>query len=283
MTGASEVPTSADGLFEPAIQMEATRQVIDTLQRAHVVTILTKGSVTVYGSTAYSEVRDGILHAYMDDRVDTVVIRGEGGSFGAGGDLKQFLSLLEGSGPEAMLRVDHEYARMPFRAALRCPKTVVTAVDGVCMGGGLALALVSDVVIATRRSTFSTPEARAGMYEPFITEFLPPVVGLTRARHMVATGQPVDAEAAERWGIVTQLVDAAEDLDQCLEEVLRRISSGSPTARAMYKRGMTASIPDTDVLDNFRVAMGNNGLEGLRAFRDKRQAQWRAIGSDGLT
>lgn len=264
----------------PAVRTESTRQFIDVARRAHFITIVSAGRVTAYSSTAYGELRDGILHAYMDDRVDSVVIRGEGGSFGAGGDLKQFLATMEGAGPEAMLRADHEYARMPFRAALRCPKTVVTVVDGLCMGGGLGLALVSDVVLATRRSTFSAPEARAGMYEPFVMEFLPPVVGLTRARHLVVTGELLDAETAERWGIVTQLADDTDDLDVRLDTLLERISRGSPTARAMYKRGMTARIPDTDVLDNFRVAMGTNGLEGLRAFRDKRRADWQSMHSD---
>jgi 2-oxoglutaroyl-CoA hydrolase len=259
---------------------EATRQYVDLDRHAHIVEVLGGSEVTAYSPDAYGELRDAILHAYVDDRVDSVAIRCHG-SF-AGGDLKDFLSRMEGEPSKVILEADHVYARMPFRAALRCPKTVVTTIDGLCLGGALAMALVSDVVIATTRSVFAAPEARAGMFEPYVMEFLVPVVGLTRARHLVATGEFIDAEKAERWGIVTTLADDAEDLERHLATALGRISRGSPTARAMYKRGMTARIPDTDVLDNFRVAMGTNGLEGLRAFRDKRAPQWRPLDGDGL-
>jgi enoyl-CoA hydratase/carnithine racemase len=142
--------------------------------------------------------------------------------------------------------------------------------------------LASDIVIATERAQFSVGEGKVGVFDPYVTELLPLVVGLTRARYMAVSGAMVGAETAERWGIVTLLAQSLAGAEEKLSEVISQIKRTSPTARALYKRGMTRQVPDTDPIDVWSTSMGVNGREGLTAFVEKRVPVWSPITCEPL-
>jgi enoyl-CoA hydratase/carnithine racemase len=221
----------------------------------------------------YREIRAGILAAEGDTRVDAVVIDASPGrAFATGGDLASFLQSTQET--EDLYRNFDDQWRTPFDIMLRTTKPILAVVDGLCYAGGLIACLCSDIVIATERSAFAIPESRVGLAEAFTVTLLPLVVGLTRARHMAFTGAPIDAATAERWGIVTTLVGDSDMIESKVDEILAQIRSCSPDAIALYKTGMAMAIPPADPLTVMRIARATNGTEGLRAFVERRDANW---------
>jgi enoyl-CoA hydratase len=151
--------------------------------------------------------RQGLVDFEADEGARVLVLTGAGGrAFCAGADLK------------AMdLNVDHPDGPMgPTR--LTPAKPAIAAVDGWCLAGGVELALWCDMRIATPRSTFGLFERRWGV--PLVdggTQRLPRVVGMGRALELILTGRPVEAEEAERIGLVNEVVEPGKHLERALE------------------------------------------------------------------
>jgi enoyl-CoA hydratase len=151
--------------------------------------------------------RQGLKEFEADEGARVLVLTGAGGqAFCAGADLK------------AMdLDVDHPDGPMgPTR--LTPAKPAIAAVDGWCLAGGVELALWCDMRIATPQSTFGLFERRWGV--PLVdggTQRLPRVVGMGRALELILTGRPVEAEEAQRIGLVNELVEPGRHLERALE------------------------------------------------------------------
>ncbi|HEY0279822.1 MAG TPA: crotonase/enoyl-CoA hydratase family protein [Solirubrobacterales bacterium] len=160
----------------------------------------------VDGATA-RELRAGLERFEADDGARALVLTGAGGeAFCAGADLK------------AMdLDVDDPAGPMGF-SRLAASKPTIAAIDGWCLAGGLELALWCDLRVATPGSTFGCFERRWGV--PLIdggTQRLPRVIGLGRALDLILSGRPVDAEEAERIGLVTAVTAPGGHLERALE------------------------------------------------------------------
>src|SRR5438477_12531542 len=134
-----------------------------------------------------------------DDSVRVVVIRGAGGkAFSAGGDVAEFLN---------QAPADLELWGDTLTSAERCRKPVLAAIDGFTMGAGLELALACDFRIATMRSEFAFPEVRLGMIPGSGgTQRALRLIGMTRGKLFMMTGQRIPADKAEAWGLITQAV-----------------------------------------------------------------------------
>ena len=158
-------------------------------------------------AAAAESFRQGLRDFEADEGARVLVLTGAGGeAFCAGADLK------------AMdLDVDHPDGPMgPTR--LTPSKPAIAAVDGWCLAGGVELALWCDLRIATPSSTFGLFERRWGV--PLVdggTQRLPRVVGMGRALELILTGRPVEAEEAQRIGLVNEVVAPGEHLDRALE------------------------------------------------------------------
>lgn len=151
--------------------------------------------------------RQGLREFEADEGARVLVLTGAGGqAFCAGADLK------------AMdLDVDHPDGPMgPTR--LTPTKPAIAAIDGWCLAGGVELALWCDIRIATPQSTFGLFERRWGV--PLVdggTQRLPRVIGMGRALELILTGRPVEAEEAQRIGLVNELVAPGKHLERALE------------------------------------------------------------------
>jgi enoyl-CoA hydratase len=186
--------------------------------------------------------RQGLEAFEGDEAARVLILAGNGEAFCAGADLKALdLDVDDPGGPLGFTRLT--------------PSTpAIAAIDGWCLAGGLELALWCDLRIATPRSVFGCFERRWGV--PLIdggTQRLPRVVGMGRALEMILTGRPVEAEEAERIGLVTELVGAGGHLDRALE-LAERI----------------ASFPQETMLSDRRAALEGAGLslaEGLELER----------------
>jgi enoyl-CoA hydratase len=177
--------------------------------------------------------RDRLREFERDEEARVLILTGAGGeSFCAGADLKAL-----------DLDVDHPEGPMGFTRRIPA-KPAIAAIDGWCLAGGLELALWCDLRIATPASVFGCFERRWGV--PLIdggTQRLPRAIGMGRALELILTGRPVDAEEAQRVGLVNEVVEPGRHLERSLE-IAERI----------------ASFPQETMLSDRRAAIEGAGL-----------------------
>jgi len=204
-----------------------------------------------------------------DGGVRVIVIRGAGGkAFSAGGDVAEFLTLAP---------ADLEQWGDTLTAAERCRKPVIAAIDGYTMGAGLELAVACDFRIATLRSEFAFPEIRLGMIPGSGgTQRAMRLVGMTRAKLFMMTGQRIPAERAEAWGLITQAV-ANDGLDAAVEGLATELAERAPlalrTLKMVLNRGADAPLDTALELERKSYAWlrsTHDYEEGVRSFVDKR-------------
>jgi enoyl-CoA hydratase/carnithine racemase len=162
--------------------------------------------------------------------VGAVVVCGRGTAFSAGGDIRE----MDGMTEKAFADLVGIYRRLS--EALRASPTVfVAAVNGHALAGGLELALMCDLRIAARTATVGLPDAALGLSPTSgMTWLLPRVVGLGRALHLALLGKPLDAEGAERIGLVSAVVDDGE-LERVAQSWAETISSHPAVAVRLTK------------------------------------------------
>src|SRR6202008_3842797 len=124
---------------------------------------------------------------------------------------------------------------LPFEEIRHSPMPVVSAVNGICQGGGLLIAMLSDVAVASDRATFRAPELLRGIADSGYAAYLPPHVGIARARDLLFTGRKLDAREAVEMGLVARMVPHAE-LADAAREAAESILRTAPEARMMVKR-----------------------------------------------
>ena len=208
-----------------------------------------------------------------DDAIRVVVIRGAGGkAFSAGGDVAEFLTLAP---------ADLELWGDTLTSAERCRKPVIAAIDGYTMGAGLELAVACDFRIATRRSEFAFPEVRLGMIPGSGgTQRALRLVGMTRAKLFMMTGQRIPAERAEAWGLITQAV-ADDGLDAAVAALAGELADRAPlalrTLKMVLNRGAEAPLETALELERKSYAWlrsTHDYEEGVRAFLEKRPPKY---------
>jgi len=209
-----------------------------------------------------------------DEGVRVVVVRGAGGkAFSAGGDVAEFLTLAP---------ADLEQWGDTLTSAERFRKPVVAAIDGYTMGAGLELAVACDFRIATLRSEFAFPEVRLGMIPGSGgTQRALRLIGMTRAKVFMMTGQRISAERAEAWGLITQAV-ANDKLDQAVDALSAELAERAPlalrTLKMVLNRGADAPLETALELERKAYAWlrsTHDYEEGVKAFVEKRPPKYR--------
>jgi len=216
----------------------------------------------------YFGVRYAVDQVAADPSLAGLLITGTGDVFVPGGDL--------GGGSEdgwgdlgRLLGMDST----PFDAVRRSPKPVVCAVNGLAQGGGLMIAMLADVSVASDRATFRAPELFRGIADTNYGQILPRQIGPARARDMLLTGRTVTAEEAVDWGLVARVVPHEELLETATDS-LEWCARTAPRARRGVKRVMDDFYGHYDrvtVEDSFASP---EPVEGLRAFKERRSPEW---------
>lgn len=228
-----------------------------------------------------------VLDAVRDDRsIRTLVLRGKGGVFCAGGDIKGFKSGMQGSGDaKAVARGNRAFGDLMIKLNEQ-PQVVVMLVEGGAVGGGLGLACVGDVTIVEKETRFQLSETSLGIPPAQIAPFVVERVGLTQARRLMLTGARFKGEEAVRLGIGHFLADGADDLERISKDVLGQIANCAPGANATTKAIVFEATrkPRAEALDfaaeGFaRCMLSEEGREGVSAFIEKRKARWAVSGS----
>ncbi len=164
-------------------------------------------------------------------------------------------------------------------------KPVIAAVNGICCGGGLELALSADIILAAEHATFALPEIRSGTVADAASIKLPKRIPYHIAMEMLLTGRWVDADEAARWGLVNRVLPAT-DLMTTARAMAAEMAAGPPLVMAAIKEVVREAedMKFQDALNRItksqfetveRLYRSEDQLEGARAFAEKRDPVWK--------
>jgi enoyl-CoA hydratase/carnithine racemase len=216
---------------------------------------------------------EAVLAIDADPEVRVVVITGSGAkAFSAGADVVAWSSLAPLDMWRTWTRTGHRV--MERLESLRQP--TIAALNGIAYGGGLELALACDLRLAADHVKLAAPEVGIATVPGWgMTTRLATVVGPARAKQMILTGLPIDAERAASWGLVSEVVPAA-DLDAATDDLAARIAAQAPVAVQVAKELIDATRPRTSLesLGGGLTAFTDDAREGQAAFRERRTPEY---------
>jgi len=207
------------------------------------ITINRPKAMNALSSAVLSEIQAAIQEADEDDDVRVLVLTGAGRAFSAGVDL---VSLgdheLEKEDAESTM---NELARSVIDSILTIPKVVIAMVNGYCLTGALEIVMACDLIVASEEAKFGDTHTRWGLLPKWgMSQRLPRIVGLLKAKELSFTAEMITAEEAERIGLVNMTV-GAERLEDSVKELANKIMSNSREAVAAYKYLYNQGMSDT--------------------------------------
>jgi enoyl-CoA hydratase len=248
--------------------------IAETRGRVGLITLNRPQALNALNSELIGEVNQVLDIWEHDDAIGCIVITGSEKAFAAGADIK-----------EMQAKTYIEAYKADFIATweriTRCRKPVIAAVGGFALGGGCELAMMCDIIIAADTAKFGQPEIKLGVLpgaggSQRLTRF----VGKSKAMEMCLTGRMMDAAEAERSGLVTRVVPAADLLADALKTA-DTIAGMSLTAVMMTKESVNRAY-ETTLAEGirferrvFHAAFATlDQKEGMAAFAEKRKANW---------
>ena len=228
-------------------------------------------------------IRFGMIEAMRrvveDPEVRVVLILAEGPrAFSVGADIKEVRG--EETPVQARARLE---ANPWIESIARCPKPIIAAVHGFCLGGGLELALAADIRIASPGALFGLPEIDLGLLPGGGgTQRLPRLIGVARALDMMLTGDRIDARRALEYGLVTRLSASEESLAEEALALARRVAAKPPLA-ARFVKECCASSADLSLVEGLKrernlftlLLSSEDRAEATAAFREKRRGSFK--------
>ena len=228
-----------------------------------------------------SRIMGEIFREFRDNPQLRVAILGAAGDkfFSAGWDLK---AAADGDA------VDGDYGVGGFGGLQELPqmnKPVICAVNGICCGGGLEMALACDIILASDQATFALPEIRSGTVADAASIKLPKRIPYHIAMEMLLTGRWIDAEEAVRWGLINQIHPMDQLMDKA-REMAELLASGPPLVYAAIKEVVrnAEDMKFQDALNKItksqfatveKLYTSEDQLEGAKAFAEKRDPVWK--------
>lgn len=224
-----------------------------------------------------------VLSAVRDDRgIRGITIRGKGGVFCAGGDLKGFKSNFQGGSQSvADVAASSRDGGEMFDQVNEMPQVVVILVEGAAMAGGLGLVCTADVVAVTGDAKFAMTETTLGIPPAQIAPFVAQRLGLRTARRLMLTAARFDGVEAGRLGLADFVADDAAGLDEIEAGIRKQVLRCAPGANAVTKQIVLATrhLDRPAMLDfaakGFAECMlSDEGREGIASFLEKRKPNW---------
>jgi methylglutaconyl-CoA hydratase len=238
------------------------------------------GVRNAFNAALIEEVRAAFDTLAREDTVRAVVIAGDGKMFSGGADIAWMRAALD-LDQAANLRDAGTMAAM-FRTIDSFPKPVIARVQGGALGGGCGLIAAADIAVAADDAIFGFTEVKLGIIPAVISPYVVAKIGRSHARALFVTGERFTAPRALAIGLVHDIV-AADALDERIDAILAELATSGPEAIAAVKTlvahvaGAPASEVDsytTRAIADRRVSL--EGQEGLRAFVERRVADWHA-------
>jgi len=261
----------------------------DTLELVHAdgVVHVTLARPQARNAMSAAMVRElvSVFEAVRERRdVRVIVLRGSGGHFCAGGDIKDMSAArsaaLAPGDPDPIAVMNRQFgaALSVFNAA---PQAVIAVCEGAVMGGGFGLACVADVTIAVEGAKFRLPETSLGVTPAQIAPFIVQRVGITHARRLAVTGARLGARDAVALGIAHRYAEDTGEAERLLAHVIDEVRRCEPHAVALTKQLMlkVAAVELEEVLDDAArdfadAARSDAAVEGMTAFMQRRPPAW---------
>jgi len=244
--------------IEKSFDNRVATLVIDRQEKMNSMTVAMRG-----------EIGQAFRDFSRDDDLRVVVVRGAGDkAFSSGGDVEEFLRLE----PHELVAWGDEMTEIE-----RCPKPVIAAIDGYCLGAGMELALSCDIRVATDRSLLGMPEVSLGMIPGSGgSQRVLRLLGMGRSKFMLMTARRIGAEEAERWGLISLCVPP-EKLGETVNDLVKRLlklpSLSLRTIKGVLQLGADASLTSALELERKTYAWlrtTHDYVEGVNAFLEKR-------------
>lgn len=253
---------------------EYTAIIAETRGRVGIITLNRPEALNALNGTLVTELIEAALAYDADPAIGAIVITGSERAFAAGADIKEMAEL----GYSEML-LGGPFPSWGGFERLRTP--VIAAVSGFALGGGCELAMMCDIILAADTAKFGQPEINLGVLPGFGgSQRLPRAVGKYKAAELVLTGRMMEAEEAERSGLVSRVVPAAGLQEEALR-VAETIASKSLPAVYAAKDALQAAqeMPLSEGLRFERQAFAaafatDDQKEGMRAFAEKREPRF---------
>ena len=245
------------------------------------VTLDRPGKLNALTFEAYADLRD--LLAELPHRGDTrvLVIRGNGRAFCSGGDVNEIIGATLAMSPDELLAFTRMSGEV-IREMRDCPVPVIAAVHGMAAGAGAVIALAADFRVCTPAARFAFLFTKVGLSggDMGAAYLLPRLVGLGHATRLLMLGDTVDAEEAERIGLVSFLADK-DTFDAEVSGLARRLASGPVQAFAQTKALLTreqdmslSAAIELEAMTQALLMKGEDYAEFHAAFNAGRPPQW---------
>lgn len=217
----------------------------------------------------YFGIRYAVRHVDTDPDLAGLLITGAGDVFAPGGDLGG------GDGSDNWLTFGSALGMdvTPFETLRQSVKPVVSAVNGLCQGGGLQIALCSDMAVVSDRATFRVPELFRGIADTYYSQMLTRLIGPVRTRDLMFTGRTLSAQEAYDWGMVARIV-AHEELIEAAKDVLAQCCRTAPQARGVVKSSIDGYLGLFDRIGMQASYSAPEATEGFRSFKERRSPNW---------
>lgn len=225
------------------------------------------------------DLRDLWSHFYVDQEdFRCVVVTGSGDRiFCAGGDLKERNNMTDETWQK-----QHALFEQAMLAMTDCPVPIIAAVNGAAFAGGLEFVLGADFAYGAPNARFALTETTLGIMPGAMgTQNLPRAVGVRRAKEIILTGTPFTAEEALAWGVLNRICEDGKLMEETLETA-RKICNNAPISTRQAKKSLNVAT-QLDLKNGYafeieaynRMVPTEDRLEGVRAFNEKRKAEFK--------
>ncbi|HEY0667025.1 MAG TPA: enoyl-CoA hydratase-related protein [Sphingobacteriaceae bacterium] len=251
---------------------------VEKRNRTLYITINREDKLNALNVETLNELNLAFTDALNDDLVRGIIITGSGKkAFIAGADIKEFASYSEEEGRQ----LAEEGQNKVFDVIQNSNKTVIAAINGYALGGGLELALACHIRIASTNAYLGLPEVTLGLIPGYGgTQRLAQLVGKGKALEMILTGDMINSSDALNSGLVNHVVEPDQLIEKA-DDIMLRIISRSPLAVAAAIKSVNAGfLPDTNgyevEIEQFAKCFGTADFkEGVSAFLEKRKPDFK--------
>ncbi|MBP2073355.1 short-chain-enoyl-CoA hydratase [Thermoanaerobacterium butyriciformans] len=253
--------------------MDSNNVVFNKDDGVAIITINRPKSLNALNYETLKELDSALDKAEDDKDVKVVIITGSGEkAFVAGADIAEMKNMTP-----LEAKKFSEYGQSVFRKIETLSKPVIAAVNGFALGGGCELSMACDIRIASKNAKFGQPEVGLGIIPGFSgTQRLPRIIGTSKAKELIFTGEMINSDEAYRIGLISKIVELSDLIEES-KKLAKTIMSKSQIAISLAKeainKGMETDIDTGNTIEAEKFSLcftTEDQKEGMNAFSEKR-------------